>query len=222
MVKGYGTFRSLFTEYNVHLVISIMILRENTNQMISLLPCLTVSLHGGKIGPGLIVANDLDELLIKKIISGGQTGADRAALDFAIAHRIPHGGWIPKGRKTEAGPLPATYHLQELNAGGYSQRTERNVLEADGTLIISQGKLIGGSALTRRLARKYKKPRLHIDLNGLSPAQAAIHIRKWIRKNFIQSLNIAGPRASEAPKIYQAVLRLLELTLNPEGCSHSG
>jgi len=96
--------------------------------------------------------------VIDKIISGGQTGADRAALDAAIELDIPHGGWIPKGRKTEDGGLPEKYHLKEMPTGSYAARTEQNVIDSDGTLIVSHGKLNGGSALTRRLAKKHKRP----------------------------------------------------------------
>ena len=94
--------------------------------------------------------------MIKKIISGGQTGADRAALDVAIKLDIPHGGWVPKGRKTESGPLPERYQFQEMGTRGYAERTEQNVLDSDGTLILSHGKLTGGSALTLRLAKKLR------------------------------------------------------------------
>ena len=87
--------------------------------------------------------------MIKRIISGGQTGADRAALDVAIKLGIPHGGWIPKGRRTEDGSLPVKYQLEEMPTASYPKRTERNVLGSDGTPIISHGKLVGGSAVTR-------------------------------------------------------------------------
>ena len=93
--------------------------------------------------------------MIRRIISGGQTGADRAALDVAIKLDMPHGGWIPKGRKTEDGILPRKYHMQEMPTASYPKRTERNILDSDGTLILSRGKLTGGSALTRRLAKKH-------------------------------------------------------------------
>jgi len=96
--------------------------------------------------------------VIEKIISGGQTGTDKAALYFAIQYNIPHGGWIPKGRKTEDGALPVRYALQEMFAASYTKRTERNVLESDGTLIVSHGELPGGSALTGTFAQKYARP----------------------------------------------------------------
>ena len=97
-------------------------------------------------------------MLISKIISGGQTGADRAALDVAIELGISHGGWIPKGRKTERGPLPAKYQLTEMPTDSYPKRTEQNVVDSDGTLIISHGELTGGSDYTRMMAAKHGKP----------------------------------------------------------------
>ncbi len=96
--------------------------------------------------------------MIKKIISGGQLGADQAALDAAIKLEIPHGGWIPKGRMTESGPLPDRYKLQEMTTNSYPKRTEKNVTDSDGTVIISSGKLTDGSKLTEKLAEKHKKP----------------------------------------------------------------
>lgn len=151
--------------------------------------------------------------MIQEIISGGQTGADRAALDFAIKHNLPYGGWVPKGRKTENGTLPGKYHLQEMPAGGYSQRTEKNILDSDGTLIVSHGLLTGGSALTRKLAKQHRKPWIHIDLETTPYPEAAKMIREWVGRNGIKVMNVAGPRASKDPNIYQAVATLLEETL---------
>lgn len=152
--------------------------------------------------------------MIAKIISGGQTGADRAALDFAIRHKIPHGGWIPKGRRTEAGPLPAHYQLREMPSGEYPARTEKNVLDSDGTLIISRGRLTGGSALTQSLAGKYRKPCLHISLDQGGLSEAARQIRAWLQESNIRTLNVAGPRASEDDRIYEATLELLVETFS--------
>ena len=95
---------------------------------------------------------------IEKIVSGGQTGVDQAALDVAIEMGIPHGGWVPKGRKTEKGRLPDKYNVRETNAIDYDQRTELNVIDSEATLLFSNGTLKGGSALTQRLARKHNKP----------------------------------------------------------------
>ena len=85
-------------------------------------------------------------MVLDKIISGGQTGADRAALDFAIKHKIPHGGWVPKGRIAEDGPLPKRYKLTEMPTSNCQKRTEQNVIGSDGTVIISHGRLTGDSA----------------------------------------------------------------------------
>lgn len=105
--------------------------------------------------------------MINKIISGGQTGADRAALDVAIKLGIPHGGWIPKGRRTENGILPDKYQLKEMPTASYPKRTERNILDSDGTLIFSRGALSRGSALTRRIAKKLDKPFMYVDLDKI-------------------------------------------------------
>jgi hypothetical protein len=148
--------------------------------------------------------------MIRKIISGGQTGADRAALDFAIKHDIPHGGWVPKGRKAEDGTLPEKYHLQQMPTDQYPKRTEKNILDSDGTLIVSHGLLTGGSALTGELAKLHRKPWIHIDLGTTPYPDAARMVQEWVRMNGLKVLNIAGPRASKDPMIYQATMDLLE------------
>jgi hypothetical protein len=147
--------------------------------------------------------------MIAKIISGGQTGADRAALDVAMAHGIPHGGWIPKGRKTEKGPLPAKYQLKEMPTNSYPERTEKNVIDSDGTLIISHGNLTGGSDYTREMAQKHNKPWIHVDASKYSVDAAVEVIRAWLGGNNIRVLNVAGPRASKDPKIYGTTDTLL-------------
>ena len=148
--------------------------------------------------------------MIQKIISGGQTGVDRAALDAAIKLMIPHGGWIPQGRLTEDGALPPEYQLQETRSNSYADRTEKNVMDADATLIISRGSLNGGSEYTREMAVRHNRIWLHIDLNKIPAFQAAIVIDDWIAKKGIAILNVAGPRASKDPKIYKDTLNILE------------
>ncbi len=148
--------------------------------------------------------------MIVKIISGGQTGVDRAALDAAIRLGIPHGGWIPKGRLTEEGPLPDTYALTETSSSAYAERTEKNVIDGDGTLIISRRELCGGSAVTRELAEKHGRPWWHVDLEQVSAFRSALDIRNWIDANRIKVLNVAGPRASKDPRIYASALALIE------------
>lgn len=145
------------------------------------------------------------------IISGGQTGVDRAALDFAIENGIPHGGWVPRGRRAEDGYISLKYHLWETEEPYYQVRTEKNVQEAHGTLIISRGALKGGSAFTRYCAFRHGKPLLHIDLEKVPLLSAAELVRRWIEEEQVQILNIAGPRASSDSSIYEATRDLLEI-----------
>jgi len=151
--------------------------------------------------------------MITRILSGGQTGADRAALDFAIKHHIPHGGWVPKGRKTEDGTLDQKYQLQKMPTDEYSKRTEKNIVDSDATLILSHASLTGGSALTQSLADKHGKPCIHIDLSKVDIRKAVLIINIWIQRYKIKVLNVAGPRASKDLKIYQATIDLLEAVL---------
>jgi hypothetical protein len=148
--------------------------------------------------------------MIKRIVSGGQTGADRAALDVAIKLGIAHGGWIPRGRLTENGELPPEYHLEETSSSQYPERTEKNVVDSEGTLILSHGPLTGGTDYTREMAIKHRRPWLFIDLDRTAAFQAATAINKWILQKKIEILNVAGPRASEDPFIYQDTLNILE------------
>ena len=149
-------------------------------------------------------------MMISKIISGGQAGVDRAALDVAIELGIPHGGWIPKERKTEDGKLPAKYRLKEMSTSSYAKRTEQNVMDSEGTLILSRGPLAGGSELTRKTAILYDKPCLHIDLGTVNALQAVKAIHSWTVHHGIEILNIAGPRASEDPQIYDITVQTLK------------
>jgi Circularly permutated YpsA SLOG family/Domain of unknown function (DUF6794) len=148
--------------------------------------------------------------MIHKIISGGQTGADQAALDAAIKLGIAYGGWIPKGRLTEEGALPDKYNLTEMPSSSYPLRTDQNVIEATGTLIVSHGQLTEGSDYTRKMAIKHHRPWIHIDLNQTPAFKAATLISAWSEENNIDILNVAGPRASKDEKIYPAVLKLIE------------
>ncbi len=150
---------------------------------------------------------------ISKIISGGQTGADRAALDFAVDAGIPHGGYVPAGRRAEDGKIPDSYRLVELDTKSYPARTEKNILESDGTLIASTGRLDGGSALTLRLCSRYNKPCLCINLSATDPQEAAKRLLAWMDEHDIRVLNVAGPRESKAPGIYRAVYSFLSAAL---------
>ena len=147
--------------------------------------------------------------MLKKIISGGQTGADQAALDAAIKWDIPHGGWIPKGRKTERGPLPKKYKLKEMPTDSYPKRTEQNVIDSDGTLILTHGELTTGSEYTWKMTRKYDRPYFHVDLNIINNFKAARAVYEWIKEHNVEILNVAGSRASKDPDIYEAVMKIL-------------
>ena len=137
---------------------------------------------------------------LERIVCGGQTGADRAALDFAIEHNIPHGGWCPKGRLAEDGPLPDCYKLQETSTNDNRQRTEANVRDSDGTVLITVATtLSGGSLETFFLAKKHKKPILHLaqeQPDGGSPGEK---LRRFIADNGIKALNVAGHERRRSP-----------------------
>jgi len=155
-------------------------------------------------------------VMIKKIVSGGQTGADRAALDAAIRLGIPHGGWVPKGRKAEDGTLPDRYRVREMPTADYATRTEQNVLDSDGTVIVSRGALDGGSALTEALAEQHGRPHLHLDMDKLPVREAADALKRWIEDNAIRILNVAGPRESRDPDIYRVTAAILETLFSGE------
>lgn len=145
------------------------------------------------------------------IISGGQTGADQAALDAAIILGLAHGGWLPKGRKTEAGPLPLRYALKEMDSSRYRDRTEKNIVAADGTLLCSFGPLTGGSALTEALAIRHDRPLLHIDFDLIDHRRAVTLVEEWVGSLGLMMVNVAGPRASSEPRIYRAVFELVTM-----------
>ena len=151
--------------------------------------------------------------MIKKIISGGRIGADQAALDVAIKLGIPHGGWIQKGRKTQRGILPEKYQLKEMPVAGFKKRIEQNIIDSDGTVIISHGNLTGGSDYGQEMAKKHNRPCLHVDLNKTPVSIAPSKINTWIIENKIKVLNVTGSRTSEDPKIYKDTMRIVEGTI---------
>ena len=149
--------------------------------------------------------------MIEKILSGGQTGVDRAALDVALKLSLPCGGWCPKGRQAEDGPLPPRYPLEETPSADYAQRTEWNVRDADGTLVLARGTPTGVTALTVELAGRLRKPYLVVDLDAVYSAQA---VHAWVNTHQLRVLNIAGPRESSQPGIYEQVAPFLHRTLS--------
>lgn len=148
-----------------------------------------------------------------RIVSGGQTGADRGGLDAAISLKIAHGGWCPHGRLAEDGVIPTRYRLRETPEADYDERTRLNVLESDGTVLFTYGEPQGGSRLTAEVAVAAGKPLLRIDLAATEEDDGAQNLRNWLRLHRIETLNVAGSRESEAPGIADAVRRCLTAAL---------
>lgn len=144
---------------------------------------------------------------LSKVISGGQTGVDRAALEVALFLEIPHGGWCPKGRRAEDGPIPETFDLIETASFNYAIRTEKNVVQSDGTLILFRNVITRGTGLTVKFAKRHQRPYLCIDLAEIPDTDAdateaaSQEILGWLTKENINVLNVAGPRESTTPNI---------------------
>ncbi len=146
-------------------------------------------------------------MTLRRIVSGGQTGVDRAALDVAIARGIPHGGWCPRGRRAEDGRIPDRYALREHASPEYAQRTEQNVVDSDGTLVLTIGSPRDGTALTVRLAERHARPHLVVDLDDPPPPAT---VAAWIAAHALGVLNVAGPRESTQPGIGRKAMAYLE------------
>ena len=150
-------------------------------------------------------------MVIQRIVSGGQTGVDRAALDVARELGVPSGGWCPKGRTAEDGVLAACYKMKETPTADYPLRTEWNVRDSDATLVLTRGEPTEGTAFTIELARRLRKPSVVVDLaqqTNISP------LLDWISTHNIQTLNIAGPRESKCPGIYAEASKFLRHVLS--------
>ena len=147
--------------------------------------------------------------LVRKIISGGQTGVDRGALLAAIELGIEHGGSCPRGRLAEDGTIDARFQLTPTDSAAYHVRTEKNVVESSGTLIVHRGPLVGGTALTEKFALRHQRPCQLIDLSQPQPPVRVETIRSWLRKHRIEVLNIAGPRESSQPGIQEETRQLV-------------
>lgn len=156
------------------------------------------------------------------IVSGDQTGADRAALDFAIEFGLAHGGWCPRGRLAEDGPIDARYDLRETPSRRYAQRTEWNVRDSDATVVFSiAAELTGGSALTLAVAQRLGKPCLHLSSEtasafGQDPAGELLAL---LAEHHVERLNLAGPRASQEPQVAEFVRSVLVAALDRCGAS---
>jgi predicted Rossmann fold nucleotide-binding protein DprA/Smf involved in DNA uptake len=146
---------------------------------------------------------------LEKIVSGGQTGTDRAALDVAMKYGIETGGWCPAGRKAEDGVIPESYQLTETKARNYATRTKRNVRDSDGTLVLNLGEFDGGSLQTVEYAEKRGKPCLVVQLDNAGHL-GSLEVTNWLMEHGIRVLNVAGPRESKRPGIYRQSFEFLE------------
>lgn len=149
-----------------------------------------------------------------KIISGGQTGVDRAALDVTLKHGIYCGGWCPAGRLDEFGRIPDRYPVEELEEGSFAERTLQNVKDSEGTIVIYFNELQGGTDYTVRCCKQLQHPHKLINAANLSPQAAAKLIVDFVHEYKIDVLNVAGPRQSEWPEGYEYAFRALEMFLN--------
>lgn len=150
--------------------------------------------------------------MIEKLISGGQTGVDRAALDVALELGLPCGGWCPKGRKAEDGTIAPRYPLKEAPSDVYAQRTEWNVRDSDGTLVLTKGLPTEGTAFTIQVAARMNKPCLVLDLTDRPDAKT---VHTWAARHGVRMLNVAGPRESRHPGLHRDAARFLRSVLSP-------
>lgn len=154
--------------------------------------------------------------MISKIVSGGQTGVDRAALDVALDLDLACGGWAPRGRRAEDGRIPARYPMRETATAAYPQRTRLNVRDADATLILTRGEPAGGTAFTIACAERLDRPCMLVDLTRPDLEQAAATVREWLDDEQVRVLNVAGPRESSAPGIAEEAAAFLRSVLGDE------
>jgi len=155
--------------------------------------------------------------MIDKIVSGAQTGADRAGLDVALELGLATGGWVPRGRRAEDGIVPEDYPgLEETTSNDYAERTRLNVRDSDATIIFTFGEPTGGTALTVSCARALKRPLLVVDLERVRGADAVADVRRWLADTGARVLNVAGPRLSKEPRIAACTADILRSSLSVE------
>jgi hypothetical protein len=148
--------------------------------------------------------------MIKKIISGGQPGVEIAAIDAAIKLDIPHAGWAYKGRKTEDGVLSEEYNVKEIDNPSYFERLEKNIIDSEGTVILTYGQFLIGLKGVRELAEHLKKPCLHVDLKECTLSHAISSIRKWMDNHEIEEIFFTGSKPIAAPNIHEEVILIIE------------
>jgi hypothetical protein len=161
----------------------------------------------------------LPALPLTRVIAGGQSGVDRAALDAARVSGLAIGGWCPAGRRAEDGPIAAEYPLTETPESGYEQRTAWNVRDANATLVLTWGPLEGGTALTVRFLEREGRPYLLVALDESPDTEA---VRAWLRDEAVAVLNVAGPRDSKVPGVYEAARAFLEQVFAGAGAEATG
>ncbi len=152
-----------------------------------------------------------DNPKLSKIVSGAQTGVDRAALDVALALGYPCGGWVPKGRRAEDGRVPSSYPLRETGGSGYPERTLLNVRDSDATLILTRGEPTRGTALTLEYALNLDRLNRVVDLLGATTPE---QVKEWLVEEEVVVLNVAGPRESSSPGIYDQATDFLRALLS--------
>lgn len=153
-------------------------------------------------------------IAVERIVSGGQTGVDRGALDVALELGITCGGWCPAGRRAEDGVIPEHYPLQETASRNYNKRTTLNARDSNATLILNPGELEGGTAYTLEVVKRLNRPCLVIDPERPG---ACLEIQAWLEQNNVKVLNVAGPRESKCPGIQRRVCQLLDAVFT--GCA---
>jgi len=150
--------------------------------------------------------------MLKKIISGGKPGVELAALDAAIRLNIPHGGWCYRNRKTDGGVLPEHYNVKEIENPSYFERLEKNVIDSEGTVVLTYGQMVVGSKAVKDVADKCNKPLLNVNLDGHSLDQTVTLIRKWMTEHEIDTIYFTGSKTGRGPgtKIYDEVIQIIE------------